>query len=121
VHESESGTFRTCPATLTMSVDGGKADLAVAWSPTNLRWRLNNIPVQVFLRQAAHCDCQRANAGFGMCEKCVTIDKKTEHYERLCLSISDQLTIERIKTLIAEMKAEKAGFHPESSRPQPSK
>ena len=29
VHEFGSGTFRTCRVALTMSVDGGKADLAL--------------------------------------------------------------------------------------------
>jgi len=48
-----------------------------------------------------------------MCEKCVAIDRKIEHYERLCLSISDQLTIDRVKALIAEMKAQKVGLHPD--------
>jgi len=48
-----------------------------------------------------------------MCEKCVAIDRKIEHYERLCLSVSDQLTIDRIKALVAEMKAQKAKFHPD--------
>jgi hypothetical protein len=48
-----------------------------------------------------------------MCEKCVAIDRKIEHYERLCLSITDQITTERIKALVAEMKAQKAKFHPE--------
>ena len=48
-----------------------------------------------------------------MCEKCVELDRKIEHYERLCLSITDQITIERIKALVAEMKAQKAKFHPE--------
>jgi hypothetical protein len=46
-----------------------------------------------------------------MCEKCVTIERKIEHYERICSSIPDQLTVERIKALIAEMKAQKAKFH----------
>jgi hypothetical protein len=58
-------------------------------------------------------DCQRANAGLGMCEKCVELDRKIEHYERIHLSITDQVTIERIKELVAEMKARKAKFHTE--------
>ena len=49
-----------------------------------------------------------------MCEKCVAIDRKIEHYERLCLSVSDQLTIARVKALVAEMKAQKAKLHPEN-------
>jgi hypothetical protein len=75
---------------------------------------LNNIPIRKSsLAAAAYFDCQRANAGFGMCEKCVTIERKIEHYERLCSSISDQLTVERVKTLVVEMKAQRAKFHSE--------
>ena len=44
----------------------------------------------------------------------MAIDRKIEHYERLCLSISDQLTIDRVKALVAEMKAQKAKLHPEN-------
>ena len=46
-----------------------------------------------------------------MCEKCVELDKKIEHYERISLSIADQVTVDRIKELIAEMSAQKAQFH----------
>jgi hypothetical protein len=46
-----------------------------------------------------------------MCEKCVELDKKIDHYERIRLSIADQVTVDRIKELIAEMSAQKAQFH----------
>jgi hypothetical protein len=46
-----------------------------------------------------------------MCEKCVELDRKIEHYERIRLSIADQVTVDRIKELIAEMSAQKAQFH----------
>ena len=46
-----------------------------------------------------------------MCEKCVVLDRKIQHYERIRLSIADQVTVDRIKELIAEMKAQKAEFH----------
>jgi hypothetical protein len=74
---------------------------------------LNDIVARKFSSSSRYFDCQRANAGIGMCEKCVAIDRKIEHYERLCLSISDQLTIDRVKALIAEMKARKVGLHPD--------
>ncbi len=47
-----------------------------------------------------------------MCEKCVAIDRKIEHYERMLLSIADQVTVDRIKELLAEMKGQKAELHP---------
>ena len=47
------------------------------------------------------------------CVKCVELDGKIEHYERIGLSIGDQVTLDRIKELVAKMKAQKAEFHPE--------
>ena len=47
-----------------------------------------------------------------MCDKCVELDKKIEHYERIAASITDQFTIDRIKMLIEELRARKAGLHP---------
>ena len=48
-----------------------------------------------------------------MCDKCVELDVKIEHYERIRLSIADRVTVDRIKELVAEMKAQKAKFHTE--------
>ncbi len=48
-----------------------------------------------------------------MCEKCVEIDKKIEHYRLIERSILDQLTVGRAKELIAELEAQKAALHPE--------
>jgi hypothetical protein len=42
-----------------------------------------------------------------MCEKCVELDRKIEHY-RLLASVLDG-----IKHLIEQMQAQKAAFHPE--------
>jgi hypothetical protein len=52
-----------------------------------------------------------------MCEKCVEIDKRTEHYRRLCASISDELTVDRINALIEKLEAEKASLHPPEPEP----
>jgi hypothetical protein len=48
-----------------------------------------------------------------MCEKCVELDGKIEHYQRLSSRITDQRTVDGIKQLIARMKARKAALHPE--------
>jgi hypothetical protein len=48
-----------------------------------------------------------------MCEKCDDIDKKIERYEGIRSRIADQVTVDRIKELIAEMEAQKAALHPE--------
>ena len=47
-----------------------------------------------------------------MCDKCAELVKKIEQYERIAASITDQLTIDRIKMLIEELQARKAGLHP---------
>ena len=52
-------------------------------------------------------------AGKPMCDKCVELDGKIEHYQRISASISDQLTVDRIKELVEKMKAQKAALHPE--------
>jgi hypothetical protein len=51
--------------------------------------------------------------GTAMCDKCVEIDGKIEHYQRLSSNITDQRTLDGIKELIERMKAQKAALHPE--------
>jgi hypothetical protein len=48
-----------------------------------------------------------------MCDKCIQLDKKIEHSERLASGVADELTLERIRELVWEMKAQKAAFHPD--------
>jgi hypothetical protein len=48
-----------------------------------------------------------------MCEKCIEIDGKIDHYRRLSSWITDQPTLDAIKQLIEQMKAEKVAHHPE--------
>jgi hypothetical protein len=48
-----------------------------------------------------------------MCEKCEQLYKKIEHYQKLLLGIADQPTVARIKSLIADLRAQKAALHPE--------
>jgi hypothetical protein len=66
------------------------------------------------LHTAANDGCHlRANAEPGMCDKCVELDGKIEHYRRIASSINDQFTIDRIKVLIVELEAKKAALHSE--------
>jgi hypothetical protein len=51
-----------------------------------------------------------------MCDKCEQLDKKIEHYQKLLLGIGDQLTVDRIKSLIADLQAQKAALHPEQKQ-----
>lgn len=46
-----------------------------------------------------------------MCDKLNQLGKKITRYARLSSSISDQLTVDRFKQLIAEMEAEKPALH----------
>ena len=48
-----------------------------------------------------------------MCEKCVAIDGKIEHYQNLSSLVTDQRTLDAIKQLIAQMEAEKQTLHPQ--------
>jgi hypothetical protein len=47
-----------------------------------------------------------------MCDKCVELDAKIEHYRKLALAISDRQTIDGLTSLIKEIEARKAQFHP---------
>jgi hypothetical protein len=53
--------------------------------------------------------CRRAVT---MCEKCVELDEKIEHYGELSRWISDQKTIEQFKLFIEKLRAKKAALHP---------
>jgi beta-phosphoglucomutase-like phosphatase (HAD superfamily) len=48
-----------------------------------------------------------------MCEKCIELDKKIEHYRGMASRITDQPVLDGIKELIERMQAQKAAFHPE--------
>ena len=51
-----------------------------------------------------------------MCDKCVEHDKKIERYRRGSSSINDQLTIDGLKKLIADLEAQKAALHPDEGK-----
>ncbi len=58
----------------------------------------------------------RANADADMCDKCAELDETIRRYRRISDSINDQLTIDRIKGLIADLAAQKAALHPEEKK-----
>jgi hypothetical protein len=51
-----------------------------------------------------------------MCNKRGEIDKVIERYDRIRLSISDQLTVDKAKELIAELQTQKLALHPEQTK-----
>jgi beta-phosphoglucomutase-like phosphatase (HAD superfamily) len=50
-----------------------------------------------------------------MCDKCVELDSKIEHYQHMASRITDQATLDGIKELIERMQAQKAALHPEQT------
>jgi hypothetical protein len=56
------------------------------------------------------------NAELTMCERCVEIDKKIEHYRFMASRMTDQPTLDGIKKLIEDMKAERTALHPEQGQ-----
>jgi hypothetical protein len=73
------------------------------------------IPIPAVLtHEATNKGCLGSGSnGSPMCDKCVEVDKKIEHYRRILLSMGDPLTVDRIKSLIADLQAQKATLHPE--------
>jgi hypothetical protein len=51
-----------------------------------------------------------------MCEKCVELDSKIEHYRLLASRITDQPILDGIKQLIERMQAQKLLLHPEQTK-----
>lgn len=47
-----------------------------------------------------------------MCDKCVEIDGTIERYRKILRSITDQITVDHMKELLAELEARKAALHP---------
>lgn len=48
-----------------------------------------------------------------MCEQCVAIDAKIDHYRSIASRITDKPTLDGIEELIGQMKAQKLALHPE--------
>jgi hypothetical protein len=47
-----------------------------------------------------------------VCEKCVDIDQTIERYRRIERTIMDEVTVNRLKELIADLDQQKASLHP---------
>ena len=52
-----------------------------------------------------------------MCERCVELDGKIAHYQRLASRFTDQGLLDGIKELIERAKDQKAALHP-SKQPE---
>jgi hypothetical protein len=51
-----------------------------------------------------------------MCENCIEIDKTIDRYRRISRSITDELTVDRAKEMIAVLETQKGALHPEQSK-----
>jgi hypothetical protein len=51
-----------------------------------------------------------------MCEKCVELDRKIEHYHRLASRFTDQALLAGVTELVERAEAEKAALHPEQTK-----
>jgi hypothetical protein len=48
-----------------------------------------------------------------MCEKCIELDGKIDHYRRLAWRVTDPRTVDGINELIEKMMTEKVALHAE--------
>jgi hypothetical protein len=48
-----------------------------------------------------------------MCDRCVELDGKIAHYQRMASRITDQAMLDGVKELIEREKTRKAALHPE--------
>ncbi|WP_199805206.1 hypothetical protein [Bradyrhizobium pachyrhizi] len=46
-----------------------------------------------------------------MCEKCVELDKKIKHYKAIRSRVTDQMTLEGIAKLLADLQGKKRELH----------
>jgi hypothetical protein len=51
-----------------------------------------------------------------MCEQCVEIDKKIEHFHRIAARMTDRALLDGIKELIDRAKAQKTALHPDQTQ-----
>jgi hypothetical protein len=51
-----------------------------------------------------------------MCEQCVEIDKKIDHYRQMASRMMDQPLLDGIKELVERMQAQKVALHPEQGQ-----
>jgi hypothetical protein len=63
--------------------------------------------------QRAALSAASEDGTFWMCDVCDQLDEKIEHYKKVRSAMTDQLTIDGITALVAELQAQKAALHPE--------
>jgi len=51
-----------------------------------------------------------------MCEQCIEIDKKIEHYRVIASRTTDEPLLDGIKELMERMQAQKRALHPKQAK-----
>jgi hypothetical protein len=69
-----------------------------------------------FQKQATNEGCSAIRAEVPMCDKCVELDGKIEHYRKIASLMTDQQTIDGLQALIERMEAQKVAFHPDQQK-----
>jgi hypothetical protein len=77
---------------------------------------VNKFPALQFPKQATDEGCSAIRAEVPVCDKCVELDRKIEHYRRLVAQLHDPVTTERLGNLIETMEALKVALHPEQQK-----
>ena len=49
-----------------------------------------------------------------MCEKCIEFDRRIAHYTRLSTKVLDQLALDGITKLLADLQGKKRELHPDT-------
>jgi hypothetical protein len=69
-----------------------------------------------FEKQATNEGCSAIHAEVPMCDKCVELDKKIEHYRSMASRIDDRPLLDGIAGLIQQMQDKKLALHPEQAK-----
>jgi hypothetical protein len=75
-----------------------------------------NSPAAVIRQQVADADRLCDVEAGAMCEKCVEIDRKIEHYRLIESRMTDPALLEGIKGLIEQLQTAKVDLHPDHAK-----
>jgi hypothetical protein len=82
---------------------------------TTIAWEVDHDGL-LFMTGGLGCFRLTKGGSKAMCETCVEIDQKIEHYRRLSAGITDRPMLDEIKKLTERMQAQKAALHPEKAK-----
>jgi hypothetical protein len=68
------------------------------------------------MREDVVSPCRLRKGRNAVCDRCVELDSKIAHYQRLASRFTDQGLLDGIKELIERAKDQKAALHPERTQ-----